>query len=69
MLFTDGHSSHATKRACNRTAGNLTRCADTCDFAREIWRTSLCEEADGCLQGGERASAGNHSIEVSLALS
>lgn len=36
MLFTDAHSSHATKRACNRTTGNLTRCADTCDFAREI---------------------------------
>lgn len=47
MLFTDAHSSHATKRACNRTAGNPTRCADACDFARFARRLmAACKAAN-----------------------
>lgn len=56
-------------RVCNRIAGNLTRCADACDFARATRELRSVKGLTTACKAGERASAGHHNIDVGIALS
>lgn len=55
MFCRRAHSLYATKHLLAYAIalpGNLTRCVDACDFRACASGTSLCKEADHCLQGG-----------------
>lgn len=56
-------------RVCNRIAGNLTRCVDACDFARATLEVRSVKRLTTACKAGERASAGDHNIDVAVALS
>lgn len=56
-------------RACNRIAGNLTRCVGACDFARATLDVLSLKRLTSACKAGERASAGDHNIDVGIAFS
>lgn len=72
MFCRHAHSVYATKRparACHRIAGNLTRCIDACDFARATLEIRSGKRLTTACKAGERASAGDHNIDVGAAIS